>query len=317
MPSKFPVVVAAALLFVTSVCVAQPPAEEKPPVDPQRPARAEPYGRAPRERPVMRFGSPDEQLALLTERLQLDEAQKAQIKPIIEAQHAKLREIREQHRRTPEEMQEWRKLREEMSAAAQARDTGRVDELRRLSRELNERRRAELAPAREATRQAEQALHDGINQVLRPDQKEKFEEVWKERLAPSRPMRDGGPRNPRALRQAIGSLSDLTPDQKRQIDALFDEHKNSMRRRPPAGEPGAPPHAPDRESRQKEIQDGQAKLFEDAMKALTPEQQLKVDEMLKQRAPNRRRPPRPGSEKPEQTEPPQDNSTDEPVPAQP
>lgn len=266
------------ILLIASVGIAQTPPDSPKPSDERRPGARE---RGPRrEPPFARIGDVKVQLAMLTEKLELDEAQQTEITKILEARNEKVRELREQTERSPEEVEAMRALREEMDAAMKANDRERMEVLRKKADQMYREREERNAPARQKLLETEKALHDDIVATLRPEQVEKFEEVWKQRMV--RPGgREGPVRNPRALKSIVEGLKDLSDEQKETIDGLFAAFRESVQRRPERPEGQERPSRADREAREKDMQEKTEKLFNDVIAVLTPEQKAKVEEALR------------------------------------
>ncbi|MBX3396105.1 MAG: hypothetical protein KF841_12135 [Phycisphaerae bacterium] len=276
------------VVLATSFAVAQSPGNPPPN---ERPAREE----RPREmRPgpgIGRAAPPEMQLEHLKEQLKLDEAQSVAVRKLIDEHHAKVMAARDEFRPTPEESETMNRLRKAMEEARQSDDPTRIDELREEARKIRTEREAKLQPIREQLEQSEKNLHDGVFQLLRPDQQEDFEKVWAERAA-SGFNRGGAGRDPRMLKAIIDRIPDLTGEQKSQIEKLFEEF-----RRPPEKpsdsdrEDGSRPARPTREDRMKLQREKLEKLHADVMAVLTPDQQKSVEAELKKledRRPDRR-----------------------------
>lgn len=266
------------VVLATSFALAQSP-DNPPPNEP--PAREDrPRGMRPGPG-VGRAAPPEMQLEHLKEQLKLDEVQSAAIRKLIDEHHAKVMEAREELRPTPEEAEAMNRLRKSMEEARDSNDPTRIDELKEEARKIRTEREAKIQPIRERLEKSEKSLHDGVFQLLRPDQQENFEKVWAERSA-SRFNRGGAGRDPRMLKAVIDRLPDLTGEQKSQIEKLFEEF-----RRPPEkpsdgveGD-GSRPARPTREDRMKLQREKIEKLHAEVMAVLTPEQQKSVVAELK------------------------------------
>lgn len=226
------------------------------------------------------------QLDTLDEALSLDENQKKAISDLLTAQQDRLRDIRDRFRRSPEEMEAWKQIQEEMRAAVKASDKARIEELKNRSVELHKAREAKLGPAREEMENSQQLLHDEIVKTLRPGQKAKFETVWEEQLA-SRSFRKGPVRNPRALKAIVDRLKDLSDDQKSQIKTLFEAFQNQRNDDKSASSNDGSQtgksegRGVEMRRRSRADRDRLEKLFNDVINVLTPEQKASVEEQLK------------------------------------
>lgn len=288
---------AVACAMWSALAFAQNPTE---PAEPKNPPEAgQPTEQPRRPRAMGRAASAEHQLALLTDRLKLDETQRGQIGPLLQSQEALIQELRTKTQPTPEEREALRNIRVQMEEAGRAQDKVRMNELRDQMASMQKTRRERIAPIRAQLEEADKALHDNIYQLLRPEQQEKFEEVWKERRIPPGARRDGPVRNVRALKSIVERLPDLTEEQKAQIKTLFEEFQKSQRERPEGDKPsGDQPGRPDREARQKQAMERMKKLHDDVIAVLTPEQKAKVEETLKGKRARRERPPRDRDDRP-------------------
>ena len=106
---------------------------------------------------------------------------------------------------------------------------------------------------------------------MRDDQKEKFEKFWVDWTTSRRPA--GPVRSPQALKAMVDKLADLTADQKKQIEEAFAGFKKIVREDVKEDSP---------EYRRRTRQ-----LYEDVMKALTPEQREKISAQLREGRPDR------------------------------
>lgn len=267
-----------AVLLCASIALAQTPPKPNQPTDQPKVDKPD---RERRPRPMARGASAEVQLKALTEQLQLDELQRAEVAKLLEAQQVLIRDVRRQNQRTPEEIEAWRQIKEDMDAAMQAGDKAKMEELRLKSQDMHKARRERIAPALQQLEQAEQTVHDDVAKLLRPDQIEKFETVWKERKL-ARGARNGPVRNPRALKDIVERLPDLSAEQKTQVSALFDEYQKSLREASKT-ETGDSQDAAqrNREARQKLYRERQEKLFDDVIAILTPEQKASIEKALK------------------------------------
>lgn len=237
-------------------------------------------------------------LEKMTADLKLDQTQQAECEKIFQNHEKKLRELNEQFRPAPEEIEKLRALREAIQAARAAGNEEESRRLREQMRALQEERVARLKPIQEKVAAAQKEQHDALLAQLRPDQKEKFETLWKEwEENPSGP--EFTQRSPQALRRILERVTDLTADQKAQIDQIFEEFKKSTREQ-------------DRES--PEFRKLTDKLYAEVKAALTPEQQEKVAELLSGRRPGGRGGRAPGGPRGERPPPPAEPEEPPPPP---
>jgi soluble cytochrome b562 len=139
----------------------------------------------------------------LTERLALDDEQRAQIEEIVAAQEQRMEEHRAQ----------WQEMRE----ATEAGDEERAAELRE-----------QLMQQRGERGQAMEAILDQIEPLLHEDQLEQFQQI-RERM----PM-GPGPGRRGQMRQIMSELPDavnMTEEQRKEFEALVDEQRALMRER--------------------------------------------------------------------------------------
>lgn len=270
------------VLAVGALAVAQTTNESPPKAAPTEGAQSRPAF----DHGAGRLRDINAQLNTLDEALSLDENQKKAISDLLTAQQDRLRDIRDRFRRSPEEMEAWKQIQEEMRAAVKANDKARIEELKNRSISLHEAREAKLGPARAEMENSQQRLHDEIAKTLRPEQKAKFETVWEEQLVP-RSFRKGPVRNPRALKAIVDRLKDLSDDQKSQIKALFEAFQNDRNNEKTAStNDGSKTRTADGRGvemrrRSRADRDRLEKLFNDVINVLTPEQKASVEEHLK------------------------------------
>lgn len=260
--------VAGVMLMVWSgLCSAQPPAG-----GPER-------GLRPRDdrgmgRPRLP-GDWSRMLERMAKELNLDEAQQAAVGTILKAQEEKSRAIHEGFTPTPEEREMLENLRR---ARRDARQSGNAAEEARVveeMRKVQEAQQARLAPVQEKLAALEKEEHANLLVVMRDDQKEKFEQFWQNWATSRRP---GGPvRSPQALKAMIDKLTDLTTEQKKQIEDAFGEFKKAVREE--VKEPGR--DGPALKDDSPEYRRKTRKLYEDVMKVLTPEQREKISAQLR------------------------------------
>lgn len=218
----------------------------------------------------MRRFDPKAELAQMTEKLKLDEAQQASIGKLLEDHQAQMEAQREKMRPSDEERAKMDEMREEMQAAREAGDDAKMQELRGKMRETMGSRMEEMRKIMEAN---QKALHDGIEAQLREDQKVEFGKMWQERMARRGPGGRGGPdRGPAALKSIVDKLDDLTADQKAQLEVVFKNFRDATKDQsgPPSPQVGR-------------------KLHEDVMAILTDGQKEKVEKALEGQRPRRDR----------------------------
>ncbi len=269
-----------ALCVLSSVCLADPPADAGGDKGGDKPAGQKPEGGRRRfraeggERGEGRRGpggrgmgaqrfDPKAELAQMTEKLKLDEAQQASIGKLLEDQQTKMNDMREKMRPTDEQREKMDAMREEMRRRARAGDDAKMQELRGQMREAMGGRMEEM---RKTMEENHKALHDGITAQLRDDQKADFDKMWQARMDQMRrgPGGPGGPdRGPAALKSVVDKLDDLTADQKTQIETIFKTFREATKDKsgPPSPEVGR-------------------KLQEDVMGVLTEGQKAKVEKAL-------------------------------------
>lgn len=235
----------------------EPPAADKPEKPASRVARP------------ARLGAAGRQLDTITKELNLDAEQAAAVAKLLDAHRDKMRNISASFRRSPEEIEEMKAIREQMREAREAGDREAMDALLASLREIRRARQEKMAPAKEQMEAAKQALHDGISELLREDQQPKFEKLWKQRFF-QEGRRRGPVRNPRALLALVNRLDDLKPEQKKQVEDLFRQFRESQKRNRENPSPQAK-------------KKNQAKLFNDVLAVLTPVQRQKIERQLRGR----------------------------------
>ena len=264
-----------ALCVLSTLCLAEPPADAGDKKEGDKPAGEQREGgrrrfraegedrgegrRGGRRGMEMRRFDPKAELAQMTEKLKLDEAQQTSIGKLLEEHQSKMTEQREKMRPSEEEQAKMGELRDEMQAAREAGDDAKVQELRGKMRETMG---ARMEGMRKTMEENQKALHDGIVTQLREDQKADFTKLWQERS--ERRRGPGGPdRGPAALKSIVDKLDDLTADQKQQLEVLFKTFRESTKDQsgPPSPEVGR-------------------KLHEDVMGVLTEGQKEKVQKTL-------------------------------------
>lgn len=244
------------LLIATAVCAAQEPAQ------PQEP----PQDRKPQPKMNRAHGDRSEgMLQLLVRELNLDEAQQNQVRALLEEHRNREYELRTSNTIPPELQEKTAKVRQEMMRAREAGDADKLKELREELQSLQKEREAHLQPIKVKLDESQEQLHDQILSTLRDDQKARFLEVWDDQL--TTPDAYGGPvRNPRVLKSQVDKLPDLSPEQKKQIDALFEQFRRTSRDPQSAG--------------LKARKDLHRKLYDDVFALLTAEQREKVEKAL-------------------------------------
>lgn len=253
-----------ALVLATGVCLGQ----ERPAGD--EPDQPEHRMKRGAKKPENRNRGP--RAEILVKELDLDKRQEAVIRKIFDKFYKTNRELRESSRPTPETEEELKELRERVREARMAGDEQRLRELRERRRELQEGRRKRHAPFRERREAAMQQLHDQIIEVLRRDQKDRFEEIWQQWADPRKlrpPLR-----SPRALRVVVDKLPDLTPELKQEMDVVFDRHMRATH--------GLEKNSPEYQSLNK-------RLYDDVIALLGPKQKDRVEKHLSGRGPGRNR----------------------------
>lgn len=158
----------------------------------------------------------------LYENAGFDEAQRKQAEELMAKSREQFREVMQNSRPSPEEMEKMRAMREEMRAAREAGDRAKLEQLSNDMREMFAARRA-------AQDKFAKDVHDGLKAIARPDQAEKFDSAWKE-MESARPGQFGRVRNVRDLRRAVMAL-DLSKEQKDAIEPIFEEYNKQRRDR--------------------------------------------------------------------------------------
>lgn len=278
----------AALLAGLMVVPAMAQQDDPPP---QREGERQEGRRERPERRRMRPRGPDAQLSKFSEELDLDERQRTEIGELLKAHDAKIRELRQAVRPTPEDMEEMRATREEMREAREAGDQARETEIRARIAEMRRARMERMEPIRTSIAAAEKKLHDDILAKLNDDQKESFESVWGDVMDPRRGGRE--PRiDPRQLHKAVMGLEGLTDTQRRDAEKLFEEFRTAERERPrrgrdvedkddDSGEPKA--HRPVRGPRGRGARGANPavkKLYDDVTALLTDEQKAELEKKM-------------------------------------
>ncbi|MCB9858105.1 MAG: hypothetical protein H6818_20665 [Phycisphaerales bacterium] len=241
------------------------------------------------------------QLAKLEKALSLDDAQRTEIESLLKAHEAKIKEVRDGFRPTPEEVAEMESIREDMRRAREDDDTQLMAECRDRMRAAREARNERMGPAREQIQTAEAKLHDDILAKLNDDQKKPFEDIWAD-VMDARGRRGNPKYDPRMLQRVVSRVKGLTPEQESTIEKLFKDFRENERAKPKVkgdkpedGDAGKPDKAekPARRPRRGAVDDAAGKkLYDDVMAVLTEDQKKEAESML-ERA-NGRRGPRGG-----------------------
>lgn len=200
----------------------------------------------------------------MTEELRLDESQRQTSRQLLIDYRARQIAIRKSFQPPSEDLDRTRQLLAEMRVAQENQDEAKIKELTEKLRQLRAEQESLLAPLRRQLQEAQEALHRDLLTLMREDQKEGFERIWHERMIERRGY-SGRVRSPKALKDAVDKLNDLTPDQREQIQALFKEHMESERRT------GITAGARDRLA---------SRLYDAVIGLLTPEQRKEVTTML-------------------------------------
>lgn len=209
-------------------------------------------------------------LDLMTEELSLDETQRLETERLLGENRKKLLEVRASFKPPAEGMDRTRALVEQLRLAKQAGDSEAMRLATEQLREIQKEREAQLAPMRQKMADIQQELHDQIAAILREDQKEKFEQVWDERMGQNTAFR-GRVRSPQALKAMVDRLPDLSEDQKTQIDQQFRNYHESVKDQPSSSQ----------------AREQSTKLLYDSVTALlTPEQRETITRQMAGRNPN-------------------------------
>ncbi|HVP13479.1 MAG TPA: hypothetical protein VMV94_20060 [Phycisphaerae bacterium] len=258
------------VLVTAGMCLAQEPqgAGNQPPGAGGQPQGQKPQGAEMRGR---HGGGPENLLQRLTTDLKLDEAQQGQVKDILDALRKTEYELRTSVTVPQELVERMKKAREDMRQASEAGDQERKNQLRGELMAMQKEREESMKPVQEKIEQNQEQFHDQILAVLRDDQKERFEEIWDEHMATSESS-GGAARNPRMLKAQVDKLRDLTPDQKKQLDKLFEDFRKAGREQQ------------QQQQGLKGRKDLTKKLYDDVIALLTPEQKEKLEKALQQPA---------------------------------
>lgn len=170
-------------------------------------------------------------LDLFTEELNLDEPQRQETDRLLSENRRKLLEVRASFKPPAEGMDRTRALVEKLRLAKQAGDAEAIRTATDQLREIQKERESELAPMRQKMAEIQQELHDQIAALLHEDQKQKFEELWEERMGQNSAFR-GRVRSPQALKAMVDRLPGLTEFQKTQIDQQFRSYHESVKDQP-------------------------------------------------------------------------------------
>ncbi|HPF39436.1 MAG TPA: hypothetical protein P5081_13680 [Phycisphaerae bacterium] len=229
----------------------------------------------------------DAQLARLNDALKLDDTQKSEVQALLKAHEAKIREMRDGFRPSPEELEEMEAIREDLRRAREENDTELMAKCRDRMRAAREARNERTAPAREAIEAAEAKLHDDILEKLNDDQKKAFDEVWND-VMDRRGRRGGSKYDPRLLQRVVSRVKGLSTEQEESVEKLFSDFreadKKARRTRPerPGRKEGEEADKPQRRRDNRRMRDDAAskKLFDDVMAVLTEAQQAEVRTMM-------------------------------------
>ncbi len=251
-------------IFVSTPIQAQSTGEAQPGQDTQR---TEDFNK---QRLMRSRNDPLAMLDLMTEELSLDEPQRLETDRLLGEHRKKLIAIRAEFKPPAEGMDRTRALVEQLRLAKQAGDAEGMrvatDQLREIQRE----REAQLGPMRQKMADTQKELHDQIFALLREDQKEKFEQLWEERMGQNTAFR-GRVRSPQALKAMVDRLPGLTEDQKTQIDQQFRSFHESVKD----------------QAATSQAREQSTKLLYDAVIALlTPEQRETITRQMAGRTPN-------------------------------
>jgi len=219
--------------FLESV-LAQP---DKPQREGQRDERSERKRQTRRGRDRVRYKTPGERMKLLESKIDLDENQRTQIEEILRVGHESTQRMRDEMRPTEEELEEIKALRQQMRDARESGDSEAMDAARAAQRAFTQRRKARMDEFRTRTLAEEAKMRDEIQTHLREDQLKAFDTAWAEITEYSdrfgrrdRDARNARGMDARRMRRIVDGLEGLTPTQKKQIDQLFDEHREKQRK---------------------------------------------------------------------------------------
>ncbi len=207
-------------------------------------------------------------MRVLVREMQLDDEQQKKVGKIWDAHVAAEQALREEMKPPAELSERMGELRREMRAAHDARNKERVVELRKELEAIQQERTKSMGPLREKLDEMQDTLHDDLRGVMREDQVDLFERIWREQID-KREARRAMLRNPSTLKAAVETLEDLTQEQKEGVRDAFEAYKRWMREA--NLKPGA--YSAGREEQMK-------KLYTSVMAQLTPEQQEKVNKEL-------------------------------------
>jgi len=191
----------------------------------------------------------------LGQRLKLDQAQQAQIDPLLEEYAQAAKEIQE---KTPQDLRERRReLMKQMQEARKAKDK---DKMKALSGEMRELRKND--PQAAEMQKLRQDVVSKIEPILRDDQKKQFH-----RLVKMRGARKPSLSNPGFLRRCLGQL-ELRPEQKTELKKIDKEFKKAMK--------GLGKDAP-----AEKRQEMSKQYCDEVMKVLDPAQKQQLEEIAK------------------------------------
>jgi len=201
----------------------------------------------------------------LARELKLDSAQREQVDRIMKEEQEELARLRQAMAVPAETRARMERLREQMAEAQ-----GDADKLRELARAQQEIRREHMArvePIRRRMAQRNQDLRAVLLNVMRAEQKADFERLYDEELSYGGRGRMAA-RDPRRLRIAVERLQDLTPDQRKRVEQLYEEFRKQDR------------ETKGDEALRQRISD---RLVDQVLQLLTPEQRETVQARLNPR----------------------------------
>lgn len=220
----------------------------------------------------------------------LDDSQKSEVQQLLTAHQQKMNDMRKQFPPATENIEKMTKIRQELKTAREANDKAKMDELMTELANIRKEEEARREPMRKAQDDAREALKGNLAAIMKPDQKQKFETYWSQKMDATHERFGGTARSPQVLKALTDRLNGLSADQKSQLDQLFKGYFDAAKRN------GANESANDVLVK---------KLYDDVLNVLNPEQRQQIEAKIKGN--QRARGPRPGQSPPEQKNQPKQN----------
>jgi hypothetical protein len=252
-----------AVLFMGSSLAAQ---EGQTPPEPKEGAGAVKRDRATRQqvRDITRT-DPATVAADMAQKLALDDAQKAQVQQLVADFQVMNRELRKQYRPSDESGARLQAIREELSAAREANDEAKQQQLLEELKVIRVKMDEAQQPLVEQADIAKNQLHNDLEKLMRGEQRQKFETYWESiQGRRNRELRDFA-RSPQALKALVERLPGLSSDQKSKLDGLFKAHFEESKGGRRVGA---------------EADQANRKLYNDVLAQLTDTQREKLEQYL-------------------------------------